>query len=154
MEESIDVIIRRIPRIGFIASAAAVALASFAAAPASADTPFNAPEVSFNGTGVGTVTATLPNPNDRGVCWAEASIGNQRVFFGDSKPLDGYEEAARNETLARVGQTITVTLEGLEPGSTINVRGGCVNQSEEQFSDFVAVTVPTTGLPATGSSGF
>ncbi|WP_406232943.1 hypothetical protein [Nocardia sp. NBC_01009] len=149
-----DVINRRIPTIGFLTSAAAIALASFAAVPASADTPFNAPEVSFNGTAVGTVTATLRNPNDRGTCWAEASIGNQRVFFGDSKPLDGYEEAARNETLAGVGQTVTVKLEGLEPGSTINVRGGCVNKWEEQFSNFVAVTVPATGKPATGSFGF
>ncbi|WP_194815407.1 hypothetical protein [Nocardia sp. XZ_19_385] len=145
---------RRISRIGFLTSAAAIALAPFAAAPASADTPFNGPEVSFNGTGVGTVSATLRNSNDRGTCWAEASIGGQRVFFGDSKPLDGYEEPARNDTLAGVGQMVTVKLEGLEPGSTINVRGGCVDKAEVQFSGFVAVLVPTTGKPGTGSFGF
>ncbi|WP_306360255.1 hypothetical protein [Nocardia sp. CC227C] len=146
---------RRISRIGLLAVTAAAALAPVAAAPASADTPFHAPEVNFAGAGAGAVSATLRNPNDRGACWAEASIGGQRVFFGDSDPLDGYEEPAGNDTLARVGQTVTVTLSGLEPGSTIDVRGGCVNQWEEQFTDFVAITVPTTGTPpATGSFGF
>ncbi|MBF6133934.1 hypothetical protein IU501_13095 [Nocardia otitidiscaviarum] len=146
---------RRLSRIGFFAATATMALAPVAAAPANADTPFNAPEVSFNGAGTGAVSATLRNPNDRGACWAEASIGDQRVFFGDSDPLDGYEEPARNDTLAKVGQTVTVTLSGLEPGSTIQVRGGCVNKWEEQFTDFVAITVPATGTPpATGSFGF
>ncbi|WP_459959265.1 hypothetical protein [Nocardia sp. IFM 10818] len=144
---------RRISRIGLLAPAAAIAFGPLTAVPASADTPFTAPEVSFTGANVGTVSATLRNPNDRGTCWAEAAINGQRVFFGDSKPLDGYEEPARNETLARAGQTITVTLSGLEPGSIIDTRGGCVNKWEEEFTVFTQITVPATGKPATGSFG-
>lgn len=84
------------------------------AAPASAATPFKAPDVTFAGTGPGTVTATLHNPNDQGQCWAEAGVGpdNNHVFFGGSRP----------ESLANPGQTIKTSLEGLEPGTTITAR--------------------------------
>ncbi|MFD0365363.1 hypothetical protein ACFQZZ_28340 [Nocardia sp. GCM10030253] len=111
---------------------------------AGAATPFNAPEVTFAGTGTGTVTATLRNPNDRGQCWAEAGVGpeNNHVFFGGSRP----------ESLANPGQTIKTSLEGLEPGTTITARGGCVNGAEFELSELVTVTVPA-GKPATGSFG-
>lgn len=73
------------------------------------------PEVSFEGTAPGTVTATLHNPNDQGQCWAEAGVGpnNDHVFFGEPKP----------ESPANPGQTVETSLTGLEPGSTITARG-------------------------------
>lgn len=120
------------------ASAAAVTFALFTAAPAAADTPFTAPEVTFEGTAPGTVTATLHNPNDRGQCWAEAGVGpeNNHVFFGESKP----------ESLANPGQTVTTSLTGLEPGSTITARGGCADTSPAggfELGETVTVTVPS-----------
>jgi hypothetical protein len=129
------------------ASAAAVTFAP--TGPAGAATPFTGPEVTFEGTAAGTVTATLHNPNDRGQCWAEAGVGpnNDHVYFGDARP----------ESLADPGQTIKTTLEGLTPGSTITARGGCANTApnpggEYLLSDTVTVTVPS-GKPATGSAG-
>ncbi|WP_280336129.1 hypothetical protein [Nocardia wallacei] len=113
----------------------AVATAGSAMAwPADAATPFEAPGVTFDGTAPGTVTATLHNPNDRGACWAEAGVGpeNNHVFFGNSNP----------ESLAGPGQTVTISLEGLEPGTTITARGGCNNGAEFAFSETVEVTVP------------
>ncbi|GAA5096268.1 hypothetical protein [Nocardia iowensis] len=128
-------------------SAAAVTLAPLTAAPASAVAPLKAPVVTFEGTGPGTVTATLHNPNDRGQCWAEAGIGpdNNHAFFGDGTP----------ESVANPGQTIKTSLTGLEPGSTITARGGCVDTTPAggyELSETVLVTVPAN-KPATGSFG-
>ncbi|MFF2397847.1 hypothetical protein [Nocardia sp. NPDC058114] len=130
---------------GAILAASAAAVAFGPGAPASAATPFVAPEISFAGTAAGTVTATLRNPNDRGQCWAEAGVGpeNNHVFFGDSAP----------ESLADPGKTVVTSLDGLEPGSTITARGGCVNGAEFAFSELVTVTVPAA-TPSTGSFGF
>ncbi|MFQ6328276.1 hypothetical protein ACLMAL_19325 [Nocardia sp. CWNU-33] len=126
------------------ASAAAVMFAPTTAAPASAATPFKAPDITFAGTGPGTVTATLHNPNDQGQCWAEAGVGpdNNHVFFGGSRP----------ESLANPGQTIKTSLEGLEPGTTITARGGCAGDAGYELSELVTVTVPAA-KPATGSFG-
>ena len=122
----------------------AIALAPVIAGPASAQTPFSAPEVTFAGTAAGTVTATLHNPNDRGQCWAEAGVGpeNNHQFFGESRP----------ESLANPGETVTTSLEGLEPGSTITARGGCVDSPDFTWSETVTVAVPA-GQPASGSFG-
>lgn len=129
------------------AAVAAVMSAPFTAATAVADAPLSPPEVTFEGTAPGTVTATLHNPNDRGQCWAEAGIGpnNDHVFFGESKP----------ESLANPGQTIETSLTGLEPGSTITARGGCVDPTSAGgmvLGETVTVTVPA-GPPATGGAG-
>lgn len=140
---------RRIPGAFLLAvSAAVVTLAPLTAAPASAATQFKAPEITFQGTGPGVVTATLKNPNDRGQCWAEAGVGPNRdhVFFGNSLP----------ESLANPGQTVKTTLAGLAPGSTISARGGCSFDGADwgyELSDTVEVTVPTD-KPSTGSFGF
>ncbi|MFG1790948.1 hypothetical protein [Nocardia sp. NPDC049149] len=128
-------------------SAAAVTLTPFSAAPAVAASPFKAPVVTFEGTGPGTVTATLHNPNDRGQCWAEAGVGpnNDHVFFGEAKP----------ESLAGPRETIKTSLTGLQPGSTITARGGCADTSPAggyELSELVTVAVPS-GKPATGSFG-
>ena len=125
-------------------SAAVLAFGPLAITPAAALTPFVAPAISFTGTSAGTITATVANRNDRGWCWAEAGIGpnNDHVFFGEMAP----------ESLAGPGQTVTTTLEGLEPGTTITARGGCVNDAEFVFSEKVTVKVPTA-KPATGSFG-
>ncbi|MFE9788081.1 hypothetical protein ACFYO7_22145 [Nocardia salmonicida] len=45
------------------------------------------------------------------------------------------------------------SLDGLEPGTTITARGGCVNGAEFAFSGLVTVNVPTA-TPSTGSLGF
>ncbi|MFI9506766.1 hypothetical protein [Nocardia sp. NPDC052566] len=129
------------------ASAAAAAFIPVTAAPAGAATTFKVPEVSFAGTAAGTVTATLRNPNDRGRCWAEAGIGpdNNHRFFGDGSP----------DSLANPGQTIKISMTGLEPGTTITARGGCANDAPGEYllGDTVTVTVPKD-KPATGSFGF
>ncbi|MFB8276549.1 hypothetical protein [Nocardia colli] len=129
------------------ASAAAVTFAPLTAAPAVAVAPFKAPVVTFEGTGPGTVTATLTNPNERGQCWAEAGVGpeNNHVFFGEGKL----------ESLAQPGQTIKTTLTGLEPGTKITARGGCADTSPAggyELSETVTVAVPAN-KPATGSFG-
>lgn len=138
---------RRIHRTVLLAAVAAVTSIPFSLAPAGADAPFLAPEVTFAGTAPGTVTATLHNPNDRGQCWAEAGVGpeNNHVFFGESKP----------ESLANPGQTVETSLTGLEPGSTITARGGCADTSPAGgyvLGDTVTVEVPVAA-PATGSFG-
>ncbi|MEV0436527.1 hypothetical protein [Nocardia sp. NPDC050413] len=131
---------RQISAAFVLAASATVAFGSIA--PAGAATPFVAPQVTFTGTAAGTVTATLHNPNDRGQCWAEAGIGpeNNHAFFGNGSP----------ESLADAGETVTTSLEGLEPGSTITARGGCVNGAEFAFSELVTVNVPSS-MPSTGS---
>ena len=136
---------RRISGAFLAASAAVVAFGPVAIAPAGAATPFVAPEITFAGTAAGTVTATLRNPNDRGQCWAEAGVGpeNNHVFFGDGAP----------ESLADPGKTVVTSLAGLEPGTTITARGGCVNGAEFAFSELVTVNVPVA-TPSTGSFGF
>lgn len=140
-----EVMNRRISGAFLAASAAVVAFGPVAIAPAGAATPFVAPEITFAGTAAGTVTATLRNPNDRGQCWAEAGVGpeNNHVFFGDGAP----------ESLADPGKTVVTSLDGLEPGTTITARGGCVNGAEFAFSELVTVNVPVA-TPSTGSFGF
>lgn len=139
--------IRRVHRAILLTAAAAAISTPFSLAPAAADAPFVAPEVTFAGTAPGTVTATLHNPNDRGQCWAEAGVGpeNNHVFFGESKP----------ESLANPGQTVETSLTGLEPGSTITARGGCADTSPAGgyvLGETVTVAVPGVA-PATGSFG-
>lgn len=116
---------------GIILSAASVAFAVFGpvTAPASASAPLKAPDVSFAATAPGTVTATVHNSNATGRCWAEAGVGpeNNHRFFGNHAP----------NSLADPGRTVTTTLAGLVPGTTINARGGC-------FDD-----TPTGGMPFT-----
>ncbi|WP_280261747.1 hypothetical protein [Nocardia abscessus] len=124
---------------GPILLAASAALVAFSpvTAPASAQTPLQAPQATFAGTAPGTVTATVHNPNGTGRCWAEAGVGpeNNHRFFGDGTP----------ESMAGPGQTVTTTLEGLEPGTTISARGGCFDDTATggmPFSELVTVTVP------------
>lgn len=131
------------------ASVAAVTFAPFTAAPALAAAQFKAPEVTFEVTGPGTVTATLHNTNDRGQCWAEAGVGPEKnhVFFGEGKL----------ESLAQPGQTIKTSLTGLEPGSTITARGGCADTSTAGGYELGApvdiVVTPAAPKPPTGSFG-
>ncbi|MFD3510757.1 hypothetical protein [Nocardia sp. NPDC058666] len=136
---------RRITGAFLAASAAAVVFGPIA--PAGAATPFVAPQVAFDAAASGTVTATLHNPNDRGQCWAEAGVGPEKnhVFFGDGTLA----------AIADAGKTITVTLEGLAPGTTLTARAGCINGAEYVFSEFVTVTIPkpSTPKPSTGSFG-
>lgn len=139
--------IRRINRTVLLTALATATFTPFSLAPAVADAPFVAPEVTFAGTAPGTVTATLHNPNDRGQCWAEAGVGpeNNHMFFGESTP----------ESLANPGQTVETSLTGLEPGSTITARGGCADTSPAGgyvLGESVAVTVPGAA-PVTGSFG-
>ncbi|NKY33561.1 hypothetical protein HGA13_10810 [Nocardia speluncae] len=139
--------IRRVHRTILLTAVAAATFLPFSVAPAVADAPFVAPEVTFAGTAPGTVTATLHNPNDRGQCWAEAGVGpeNNHVFFGESKP----------ESLANPGQTVETSLTGLEPGSTITARGGCADTGPAGgyvLGETVTVAVPGVA-PATGSFG-
>ncbi|MBF6350536.1 MULTISPECIES: hypothetical protein [Nocardia] len=123
---------------GPVVLVAAAAFVALGAAPANAQEPLKAPEVTFAGTAPGTVTATLHNPNTGGQCWAEAGIGpeNNHRFFGNSQP----------ESLANPGQTVTTTLEGLESGTTITARGGCIDAAgavgQMPFSETVTVVVP------------
>ncbi|MGY1960101.1 hypothetical protein [Nocardia gipuzkoensis] len=124
---------------GHILLAASAALVAFSlvTAPASAQTPLQAPQVTFAGTAPGTVTATVHNPNGTGRCWAEAGVGpeNNHRFFGNGTP----------ESMAGLGQTVTTTLEGLEPGTTISARGGCFDDTATggmPFSELVTVAVP------------
>ncbi|MEU7766690.1 hypothetical protein AB0B25_16375 [Nocardia sp. NPDC049190] len=120
-----------------LAASAALVVFGPVTVPASAQAPLQAPEVTFAGTGPGTVTATVHNPNRTGRCWAEAGVGpeNNHHFFGNGAP----------ESMAGPDQTVTTTLEGLEPGSTINARGGCFDDTPTggmPFTEPVTVTVP------------
>ncbi|NUS94565.1 MAG: hypothetical protein HOQ36_19520 [Nocardia sp.] len=128
--------IRRVHGVALSALAAAI-FAPLTATSAVADAPFTAPQVTFEGTAPGTVTATLHNPNDRGQCWAEAGVGpeNNHVFFGEAKP----------ESLAGPGQTVETSLTGLESGSTITARGGCADTGPAggyELGETVTVVVP------------
>ncbi|WP_040842061.1 hypothetical protein [Nocardia brevicatena] len=124
---------------GPVLLAATAALVAFGpvTAPANAQAPLQAPEVTFAGTAPGTVTATVHNPNRTGRCWAEAGVGpeNNHRFFGNSAL----------ESLAGPGQTVTTTLEGLDSGTTITARGGCFDDTSTggmPFTEMVTVTVP------------
>ncbi|MGY2093010.1 hypothetical protein [Nocardia gipuzkoensis] len=119
--------------------AAVVAFGFATATPAGAKVPLQAPEVAFVGTGPGTVTVTLHNPNDPGGCWADARVGNNPTYFPES--------------YAAPGQTITSSIEGLAPGTTITARGACNENGEYAYSDWVTVAVPGTTPAGAGFGG-
>ncbi|MFI9506765.1 hypothetical protein [Nocardia sp. NPDC052566] len=135
---------KRMPGALLVVSAAAVLFAPAAnAIEDGATNPLQTPEVSFAGAGPGAVTATVRNPNDRGVCWALAENG--QIFGGD-------------QSLAGPGATIKATLEGLKPGSTIQATGICAYRYPVEKADYswslapITVNVPDK-KPATGSFG-
>jgi hypothetical protein len=106
------------------------------------------PVVQFQGTGPGTVTATIHNPNDRGVCWALADIGAEfGTIFGGDRP----------ESPAGPGATIKASLQGL-PAGTIQTTGICGFRYPVQDGDYtwslppITVNVPGA-MPSTGSFG-
>ncbi|UGT67517.1 hypothetical protein LTT66_30590 [Nocardia gipuzkoensis] len=83
------------------------------------------------------MTTTAHNPNGTGRCRAEAGVGpeNNHRFFGNGTP----------ESMAGPGQTVTTTLEGLDPGTTISARGGCFDDTATggmPFSKLVTVAGP------------